>query len=155
MKSLIIYCSNYRNNTEKISQIFAEKIHSELINIRDVGDVDIENYDLIGFGSGVYRESLSPQLFRLVEKLNLRGKNVFVFSTSGVGMAYYNKSLIKLLVSKGAINNGSFSCKGSFTAGEFTKNKIFGIIGRLSQGHPDEKDFKEAERFIGRVMDSL
>ncbi|MDF2674993.1 MAG: flavodoxin [Clostridiales bacterium] len=155
MKSLIIYCSDYRNNTEKIARIFAEKIDSELINIRDVGDFDIQNYDLIGFGSGVYRESLSPKLFKLVDKLSLRDKNVFVFSTSGAGMAYYNRKLIKLLESKGVINRGSFSCKGSFTAVEFTKNKIFDIIGRLSQGHPDEKDFKEAERFICRVMDSL
>jgi hypothetical protein len=28
------------------------------------------------------------------------------------------------------------------------------MMGRLSQGHPDEKDLKEAERFIERVVDS-
>lgn len=70
-------------------------------------------------------------------------------------MGYYNNKLIKLLESKGAANRGSFACKGSFTAREFTNNKIFDILGRLSQGHPNDKDFKKAERFIGRVMDSL
>jgi flavodoxin len=155
MKSLIIYCSDYKNNTEQIARIFAEKTDSELINISDVNDVDIENYNLIGFGSGVYRESLSPKLFRLIDKLDLRDKNVFVFSTSGVGMKFYNNRLIKILVSKGSINKGSFACKGSFVAREFANNKIFDIIGRLSQGHPDTKDFKEAERFIVRVVDSL
>jgi hypothetical protein len=70
-------------------------------------------------------------------------------------MKFYNNKLIKLIVSKGAINKGSFACKGSFVAREFTNIKVFDIIGRLSQGHPDEKDFKEAERFICRVMDSL
>jgi len=155
VKSLIIYCSDYKKNTERIARIFAEKTDSELLNIRDVSDVDIENYNLIGFGSGVYRESLSPKLFKLVDKLNLRGKNVFVFSTSGVGMKFYNSKLIKLLVSKGAITKGSFACKGSFVAQEFTNNKIFDIIGRLSQGHPNDKDTKEAERFMARVVDSL
>lgn len=155
MKSLIIYCSNYKNNTEKIAQIFANKIDSELMNIRDVSDIDIENYDLIGLGSGVYNESLSPKLLKLVDKLKLKDKNVFVFSTSGAGMGYYNNKLIKLLVSKGAVNKGSFSCKGSFVAREFTNNKIFDIIGRLSQGHPNDKDFKKAEKFIERVVDSL
>ncbi|MEG1796798.1 MAG: flavodoxin domain-containing protein [Clostridium sp.] len=150
-----MYCSNYKNNTEKIARTFAEKTHSELINIKDVHDVNIESYDLIGFGSGVYKESMSPKIFKLVDNLNLAGKNVFVFSTSGVGMKFYNTKLTKLLASKGAINKGSFACKGSFVAQEFTKNKIFDIVGRLSQGHPNDKDFNEAERFIKRLVESL
>ena len=155
MKFLIIYYSDYKNNTEKIARIFAEKTDGALINMKDVNDINIENYNLIGFGSGVYRESLSPKMFRMVEKMNLKGKNVFVFSTSGVGMKYYNNSLIRLLESKGAINKGSFACKGSFIASEFTKKKIFNFIGRLSQRHPNERDFKAAERFIVGVLDSL
>lgn len=155
MKSLIIYCSDYKNNTEKIAQIFAKEIDSDLINIRDFSDIDIENYDLIGFGSGVYKERMSPKIFKLVDKLNLKNKNVFVFSTSGVGMKFYNNKLIKSLVSKGAINKGSFACKGSFVAREFSDNKIFDILGRLSQRHPNDKDFKEAKRFVERVLESI
>jgi len=155
MKILIIYCSEYRNNTEKIARVFAEKVDSDLINIRDADDIDIEKYDLIGFGSGVYRESLSPKVFKLVEKLNLEGKKTFVFSTSGVGKKFYNSRLIKLLESKGAKNVGSFACKGSFTASEFSDKKIFNIMGKLSQGHPNEKDFIEAEKFIEGIVDSI
>lgn len=155
MKSLIVYCSDYKHNTEKIAQIFAEKTGSELVNIRDISDINLEDYNLIGFGSGVYSEDLSPKLFKLVDKLNLSGKNVFVFSTSGVGMKYYNSKLMRLLVSKGAVNKGSFACKGYFKASEFTDKRLFDIFSRLSQGHPNDKDFKEAERFIGRVIDSL
>lgn len=155
MKSLIIYCSDYKNNTERIAQMFAEKINSDLINVRNFQDVDLEKYNLIGFGSGVYMEKLSPKLFKLVDKMNLKGKNIFVFSTSGVGMKFYNNSLIKLLKSKGAINQGSFACEGSFNAKEFSKNKFFDIMGRLSQGHPNVKDFKKAERFISKIENSL
>ncbi|KGK82241.1 flavodoxin domain-containing protein [Clostridium sp. HMP27] len=152
MKSLIIYCSNYKKNTEKIAKIFAEKSNSELINIKDIDNVDIESYDLIGFGSGVYKESMSPKIFKFADKLNVRGKNIFVFSTSGIGMKFYNNKLIKLLVSKGAINKGSFACKGSFVAKEFTNIKLFDIIGRLSQGHPNDKDLRKAEEFIEKVL---
>ena len=120
MKVLIIYCSDYKNNTEKIAKIFAEKVDCDLINIKDNRDIKIENYDLIGFGSGVYRESLSPKIRTLVENLNVKEKNVFVFSTSGIGMRFYNNGLIKLLESKGAINKGSFACKGCFIAKEFS-----------------------------------
>ncbi|MGE5677383.1 MAG: flavodoxin domain-containing protein [Pseudomonadota bacterium] len=155
MKSLIIYCSDYKNNTEKIARVFADKGDCDLINIRNVSEINTEVYDLIGFGSGVYRESLSTKLLKLVDKLDLKGKNVFVFSTSGVGMKFYNNSLIKLLESKGAINIGSFSCRGSFAAREFTNTSVFGILERLSHGHPNDRDFKEAERFIVKVQGSL
>ena len=155
MKSLIIYYSGYKGNTEKIAQCFAKEIGSELINIKDANDVDIKDYNLIGFGSGVYRESMSPKLFKLVENMNLRHKNVFVFSTSGVGLKFYNRKLIKLLESKGAINKGSFACKGSFVAQRFTDKKLFGIIGRLSQGHPNDKDIKKAKKFIKGILDLL
>lgn len=151
MRSLIIYCSNYKSNTKKIAQVFAEKIHSELINIKEASDIDVENYDVIGFGSGVYKENLSPEMFELVDNLNLTGKSVFVFSTSGIGMKFYNNKLMKLLVSKGAINKGSFACKGSLVAREFSNNKIFDIVGRLSQGHPNDKDLRKAEKFIEKV----
>ena len=85
----------------------------------------------------------------------LTDKNVFVFSTSGVGMKFYNNNLIKHLESKGAINKGSYACKGSFIAREFTNIKVFDVMARLSQGHPNDRDFREAERFILRVLDSV
>lgn len=152
MSCLILYCSEYKNNTEQIARIFAEKTNSELRNIRDAGDINLNNYDLIGFGSGVYRESLSPKLFRLIDQLDLSGKNVFVFSTNGAGMAYYNNKAIKHLEAKGARNMGSFACKGSFVAKDFTDNKVFDFIGKLSQGHPNQNDFKKAERFIKKLV---
>ena len=70
-------------------------------------------------------------------------------------MKLYNNRLKKLLVSKGAIIKGSFACKGSFVAQKFTNNRIFSLISRLSQGHPNDNDIKDAGRFIGEVMDSF
>ena len=148
MKVLILYYSGYRNHTEKIAGIFADKIDCDLINIKESENVNIEGYNLIGFGSGVYKESLHQKLYRMVEKLDLNGRNTFVFSTSGVGMKFYNNGLIKLIDSKGGINKGSFACIGSFSPREFTDNKIFNLMGRLSHGHPNDKDFKKAEIFI-------
>ena len=157
MKSLIIYCSDYRGNTEEIAKEIAEEIDGRLVNIKDLKDETIhtDNYDLIGFGSGVYRESMSHKLYRLVEGLVLDGKDTFVFSTSGVGMKLYNIRLMRLLEKRGAKVRGSFACKGSFTASEFTDKKIFNIFGKKSQGHPDTRDRERARNFIGSVMESL
>ena len=70
-------------------------------------------------------------------------------------MRFYNNKLIKFVMAKGAVNIGSFACKGSFVAREFSTNKLFEFLGRLSEGHPNEKDFKNAQRFIKGVADSL
>lgn len=152
MKSLVIYFSSYKNNTEKIAKVFADKINADLINLKNIKEIETDNYDLIGFGSGVYKEKLAPQLLNCIQKLNLKDKKVFVFSTSGIGMKFYNNELVKLLASKGAINKGSFACKGNLVAQEFSNNKIFDIVGRLSQGHPNDKDLRKAEEFIEKVV---
>jgi flavodoxin len=152
MRALIIYSSTYKKHTEKVAEVFAKKINADLMNVKNSKDITIDNYDLIGFGSGVYKESMAPQIFSLVEKLNLEGKNVFVFSTSGIGMKFYNNSLIKLLESKGAKCKGSFACKGSFVSRDFSDNKIFEIMSRFAEGHPNHKDLGKAEDFIEKVV---
>lgn len=153
MKTLILYTSTYKNNTGKIAQLFAEKISCNLVNIKDFKDDKVEEYDLIGFGSGVYKEDLSSKIYKLAQKLDVKGKKVFVFSTSGVGMKFYNNGLIKLLESKGGVNIGSFACKGNFNPREFTDKRIFDLLGKLSQGHPNERDLKKAEGFILSILD--
>lgn len=151
MESLIIYSSNYKGNTKRIAEVLGEPINADLVNLKSFKDINIEDYNLIGFGSGVYKESLSPQLFDCIERLNLQGKYVFVFSTSGVGLTFYNKKLMNLLVSKGAICKGNFACKGSFVSKDFSDNKIFEIMSKFSKGHPNHKDFSIAEKFIKKI----
>lgn len=157
MKSIIFYSSDYKKNTKRIAEIMAEELSADLVNIKEMKDftIEIDHFDLIGFGSGVYRESLSQKIYRFAEKLNLTDKNVFVFSTSGVGLKFYNDKLIKNLESKGAKNRGSFASKGYFVATEFTENKIFNLVSGASKGHPNERDFAKARKFIARISDSL
>ena len=155
MKTLIIYCSQHKRNTEKIANVFKEKGECYLINLKKKVNINLEGYDLIGFGSGVYVENVSPKLFRLIEELDLKNKNVFVFSTSGVGMKFYNNKLIKALEARGAINKGSFSCKGSYDAEKFTDNKIFKGMSIISKGHPNNRDLKKAQKFFIKIISSL
>jgi len=151
MKTLIVCFSNYNGNTEKIARLFAEKTGGDLVNLKNIdaaNDINVNEYGLIGLGSGVYKENLNPKLLSLANDLPLEGKDVFVFSTSGVGLKYYNNKLIKILKAKGVNVLGSFACKGSFNAKEFTDNKFFNLISKFSQGHPNERDMLAAERFI-------
>lgn len=154
MRTLILYYSGYKLNTEKIARVFRKTIKADIINIKDKKnkiDFNINNYDLIGFGSGVYKEDLARHIYRLLDSLDLKGKKVFVFSTSGVGSSTYNNKLIKTLKSKGAIVKGKFSCRGVFITKEFSKIKIFRYIEWYAKGHPNKKDFKNAEKFIKKI----
>lgn len=151
MKSLIIYHSYYKKHTEGLARFFAGKLNADLIDLNCTGEIDIDPYDLIGFGSGVYRESMSVQLIRNVNRLDLKNKDVFVYSTSGAGMSYYNKKLIHLLKSRGAKCRGSFACKGSFISRDFSDNRIFEHMSRFAEGHPNAKDLRKADKFIENV----
>ncbi|MDF2905110.1 MAG: flavodoxin [Herbinix sp.] len=151
MKSLIIYYSTYKKHTEKIAEYFARKMNADLVNLKNSKDVAVDQYDLIGFGSGVYNESMAPQLFQCVEKLNLESKKVFVFSTSGVGMGFYNKRLVKLLENRGAKCKGCFACKGSFVSRDLSDNKMFEFMSKFAVGHPNDKDLKKADKFIEKL----
>jgi len=157
LKTVLFYSSDYRTNTEKIAKVMASEIDAEYVNIDNLknDDYNTEQFDLIGFGSGVYREDLSKDLYRLTERLTLKDKKVFVFSTSGIGMNSYNKRLLRHLSSKGALSMGSFACKGSFTASDFSENKIFKLLGKSAEGHPDEKDLLNAKAFILKIMDKM
>lgn len=154
MKALIVYYSSY-SNTEKIAKIFAKKINADLVNLKESSDVKVDNYDLIGFGSGVYKESMAPKLLDCAEKLELKGKKVFVFSTSGLGMKFYNNKMRKIFKSKGAICKGSFACKGHYTSLGTSKNKMFELFRKISEGHPNDKDIYKAEKFIENVVKTM
>lgn len=154
MKCLIIYYSYYRNHTEKIAKLFQNRIDCDLIHLNKNSDldIDIEDYDLIGFGSGIYTETMSPKLFMLVDRLNIKDKNVFVFSTSGIGMKFYNNSLVRVLETKGAIIRGSFACLGDFQTKDFSNFRLFDLFAFFAKGHPNKRDFKKAEKFIDSVI---
>jgi flavodoxin len=146
MKTLIVYSSVHHGNTKKIAEAMAQELSAELLNTNDKTPASIEQYELIGFGSGIYYGKFHSKLYEMIEKLDLKGKNVFIFSTSGVGNKKYNDFLHKLLASKGAVIKGSFSCKGYDTFGPLK------IIGGISKGHPNEKDLENAKKFARNLL---
>ena len=54
MKTLICYASVHHGNPKKIAKAMAEAIGAELVTPNDAKTKNIEEYDLIGFGSGIY-----------------------------------------------------------------------------------------------------
>ena len=162
MKTLIICISIHHNNTEKIAKAIADILDAKLIKPRDVDIDSLSEYDLIGFGSGIYFGKHQKSLFKLAKKLPVfKGKKSFIFSTSGVSNCHniinnilnrtlhFHNPLKKGLLEKGFDIIGGFDCRGFDTVGPFK------LIGGISKGRPNEKDLEQAESFAKRLKDRM
>lgn len=146
MKNLIVYESIHHGNTEKIGKAMAEYLNADLIKTNDVNVNTIKDYDLIGFGSGIYNGKLHKNVLDLIDKLpTLSNKKAFVFSTSGQGKAKYNNTIEQKLKEKGFEVVGSFACKGYDTFGPFK------LIGGIAKGRPNENDIQKAKEFAEKL----
>lgn len=145
-RCLIIYDSYHHGNTKKIAQAMAQVSGAELCPAADAAGMDLSGYDLIGFGAGIAYGKPYEALQKAAARLDLSGKNVFVFSTSGSGNAHYNDFLTKKLKDAGAAVAGEFGCKGFDTVGPFR------LIGGIAKGHPDEEDLAAAKAFIAGLL---
>lgn len=146
MKNLIVYESIHHGNTEKIGKAMAEYLNADLIKTNDINVNTLKDYDLIGFGSGIYNGKLHKNVLDLIEKSpTLSNKKAFIFSTSGQGKVKYNNTIEQKLKEKGFEVVGSFACKGYDTFGPFK------LIGGIAKGRPNENDIKKAKEFAEKL----
>lgn len=146
LKTLIIYSSIHHGNTEKIGKAMAETLNADIINVTDVNINNLQNYDLIGFGSGIYGGKFHKNMLDLIEKLpSVANKKTFIFSTSSMEKKRYNSSIEEKLKEKGFEVIGSFTCKGYDTFGPFK------LVGGIGKGRPNEEDIKKAVDFVKEI----
>lgn len=150
MKPLIICVSVHHQNTLKIAQILAKILKAKIVKPEEIKFKDLKNYDLIGFGSGIYFGQFHKNLLTFIDSLpEDKYLKAFVFSTSGAGLKFYNQSLIKKLEQKGFQVVGDFTCRGFDTYGPYK------LLGGLAKGRPNEKDFEAAENFAKELKNKL
>lgn len=146
MKRLIIYESVHHKNTEKIAKAIAEVLKAELKKPQDVNIDSLKDYDLIGFGSGIYYGKFHKKILELIPKIKTENhQKVFVFSTSGLGKEQYNDSVKKELEEKGFGVIGSFASKGFDTYGPLK------LVGGMAKGRPNEEDISRAREFAMKL----
>lgn len=150
MKVLIVYESVHHGNTEKIANAIAETLNAVTAKTKDINLNMLRDYDLIGFGSGIFYGKMHKNILDLVDKLHeLPNKKAFVFSTSGMGRLNYNNTVKEKLEAEGFNVAGSFSCRGFDTFGPFK------LVGGIAKGRPNDKDIKKAKDFAGNLMKGI
>jgi flavodoxin len=114
--------------------------------VKQVNANMLEQYNLIGFGSGIYFGKHHESLLDFVDKLPvMKNKKAFIFSTSGLRkipfVHDFDKPLRKRLQRKGFDIIGEFSCRGLDT---YRATKL---VGGVNKGRPDARDLQQAEDF--------
>jgi len=149
MKSLIVCVSTSHGNTRRVADRMARVLDAEVVEPESIDPEKLCEYDLIGFGSGIYYMAFDARLQNLIRRLpHVEGIRAFTFFTSGaraIPMFDYHKPIKNKLASKGFEVLGSFSCRGFDTVGPF------GFIGGINRGRPNDHDLDRAAAFADRL----
>ena len=154
MKSLLVLFSYHHNNTEKIANVFAKVLDAQIKTPQQINPKELQDYDLIGFGSGIYGGKHHELLLDLADNLpQVTNKKVFIFSTSaiirGAKVAKDHSQLREKLQTKGYIIVDEFGCKG------FNTNSFMKYFGGMNKGRPNAEDLKHAESFAQKLKQNL
>jgi flavodoxin len=151
MKALIIYISVHHGNTERVARVMSNILDANLLTVKQVDASIFEQYDLIGFGSGIYFGKHHNNLLDFVDKLPMiRNKKAFIFSTSGLRkmrfIHNFDKPLKEKLQRKGFDIVGEFSCRG------YDTSQAAIIVGGINRDRPNAKDLKQTEDFARSLI---
>jgi flavodoxin len=152
--SLLVLYSYHHKNTEKIAKVFAKELNAQIKTPQQINPEELQEYNLIGFGSGIYGEKHHKLLLDLADNLpQVTNRKAFIFSTSAMqGKAKVAKDHLLLrekLQTKGYMIIDEFSCKG------FNTNSFMKYFGGMNKGRPNAEDLKHAEEFARNLKQNL
>ncbi len=147
MKIAICYYSRHHGNTRKVAEAMALEGGADLIDVTTRQTVRLEEYDCVGFASGIYGFEFHRAVTAFARQYLPEGKPVFFVCTYGALRGAGAKELEGLARERGCPVLGTFGCKGYDTFGPFR------LVGGIAKGHPDEQDLKNAREFFREMRD--
>jgi len=154
MKSLLVCFSYHHNNTEKIANVFARVLNAQIKTPQQTNPEELQEYDLVGFGSGIDSGKHYQVLLDFADKLpHVTNKKAFIFSTAGITgkekVAGDHSALRERLQSKGYVIVDEFGCSG------FNTNSFLKFFGGMNKGRPNAEDLRHAEEFAQKLRQKL
>lgn len=149
MRTAVCYHSRHHGNTLKVLEAMAGEGGMELIDVTARLAVRLEEYDCIGFASGVYFGKIHDSVLAFARQHLPEGRPVFFVCTYGGGKGGSTRALSRLAKERNCPVLGEFSCKGYDTFGPLR------LVGGIAGGHPDERDLERARGFFRRLRDRL
>ncbi|MBT3285361.1 flavodoxin [Candidatus Bathyarchaeota archaeon] len=150
MKSLLVLISIHHNSSGKVANTLSKVLDAEIKSPQQITPEELLEYDLVGFGSGIYDQKHHKLLLDLADNLpEVNNRKAFIYSTSGVSRKFAGEKSIddphsvlrEKLLSKGYEVVDEFNCVG------FNTNSFLKYIGGMNRGRPNTKDLRHVEEF--------
>lgn len=148
MKTAICYYSRHHGNTLKILEAMAQEGGVDLVDVTVRQTVRLEEYDCIGFASGVYFGKSHQSVLAFARQYLPRRKPVFFACTYGGARGDSMNALSEIAKEKDCPVLGEFGCRGYDTFGPFK------LVGGIAKGHPDRRDLDNARSFYRHIRES-
>ena len=156
--ALVVVFSYHHKNTEKIAHVIAKVLGAPVKTSQQVNPDEILEYDLVGFGSGIYSATFDASILDLADRLpQVNNKKAFLFSTYGAPAFIANREFVEnnhsqireKLKLKGYTVIGEFGCAG------WNTNSFLKYFGGLNKGRPDSNDLQNAEAFARQMKEKV
>ena len=145
MKTAICYYSRHHGNTLKVLEAMARGNDIDLIDVTARMAVHLEEYDCIGFASGIYYSKFQKSVLDFAGQYLPEGKDVFFVYTCGSMGKGYTKAIAEAAAAIKAHILGEYGCRGFDTFGPFK------LVGGIAKGHPDADDLQKARDFYQSI----
>lgn len=148
MKTAIIHVSIHHHNTQAVAQAMGEAIAARVMTVNEAKADQLAEYDLVGFGSGIFFSSHHRALLRFFREQSTLPDRVFLFSTAGLPWLgwIWHRTLRQLARSRGIEVLGEACYPGWDTVGPLR------WIGGIQRGHPNAHDLERARQFATRMV---
>lgn len=146
MKIAVCYYSRHHGNTLKVLEAMAQGQDVELIDAAARAAVRLEEYDAVGFASGIYYGKFHETVVNFAGQYLPRGKDVFFVYTCGSKRKGYTRAIAEAVRAKDARILGEFGCRGYDTFGPFK------LVGGIAKGRPSRKELDDARKFLTSIL---
>ena len=127
----------------------AQEGEVDLIDVTTRQLVRLEEYDCVGFASGIYGFEFQKAVVEFARQYLPQGKPVFFVYTYGGAKGTGAKAVAEIAQEKDCPVLGEFSCKGYDTFGPFK------LVGGIAKDRPNREDLEAARAFYRHIADSL
>lgn len=143
MKTAIIYYSKHHENTKQLLDAIQKASSDEitLLDVTETSSANLEQYDLIGFASGIYYSKFEKRVLEFAKNNTPNEKDVFFIYTYGAEKTGYTKAIREALNGTNANILGEYGCLGFNTFGPFK------LIGGIAKNHPNSTEIENAVSF--------
>lgn len=131
----VVYYS-MSGNTGKVAEAIADELGVTAKKIKSMDTLSEDSF--IFLGTGCYSAVLPRVIADFIDKNQLKGKKIALFTTSAFGWGKEIAVMENQIRDKGVNIAGHFNCYGQFLA--------------MKRGHPDQEDLEKARAFARLIV---